>query len=38
MVKVSMFAAELASQLVLAAATGLFVSIVLASITLLLAA
>ncbi len=38
MVKTSIFAVELAAQIVLAAAIGLFASIVLASITLLLAA
>ncbi len=38
MIKTRMFAVELAAQIVLAAAIGLFVSIVLAGATMLLAA
>jgi hypothetical protein len=38
MIKTGFFAVELAAQILLAAATGLFVSIVLAAVVLLLAA
>jgi len=38
MTKTGLFAVELAAQIVLAAAIGLFVSIVLAGVTMLLAA